>query len=59
MRVDGSGGGGVRKTTDCRDLAVLDAHVGAEPSVTRAIHHAGVADQEVVIGGGEGEAEGK
>ena len=40
-----------RQLADGGDAAFPHAHVGAEPRVARAVHHAGVADQEVVVGG--------
>ena len=51
--IDGAGRGGGGKAAYGGDAAVLDGEVGALPGVAAAIDHAGVADQDVVVRGGE------
>ena len=47
--VDDAGRGRGRKLPDGRDAVAGDADVGAQPGVARAIHDAGVANQDVEV----------
>lgn len=56
-RVDDAAGGLSREISNGHDDPGSHAGVGAIPGVARAVDHAGVADEEIEIGPGEGRGE--